>query len=317
MRRGACGGIAAWDTASHSGLENEVFGRSAVNQVGLCDWFAAAIAELPEPMHRELLTWFTVMTEGSKTPPRSKSPSETTVRLYTRWFMPALRQRSAEGHVSLREISTEATRAVLPESGNPRSTIGQGLRCVFRALKAHRIIFINPLKDIATGPTNAVSRYRCRRPSFAMDSTRRIRQRRRCRVGRLSRPALGRLTRHPTDHHRVRATPPARAGYPTHSTGPGTHPRLVGRTRPTVARHGQPLSVHQQTNSHTHRTRWGGMDHAATRATAQAIREDRILDELHATGGDVQRICDLFGLSITGANRYVSTLERSDFTIWT
>ncbi|MFJ3304999.1 hypothetical protein ACIPSA_18110 [Streptomyces sp. NPDC086549] len=36
----------------------------------------------------------------------------------------------------------------------------------------------------------------------------------------------------------------------------------------------------------------------------QELREDRILQEIHATGGDVRRICDLFGLSITAALRY-------------
>ncbi|MFC9854508.1 hypothetical protein [Streptomyces prasinus] len=45
---------------------------------------------------------------------------------------------------------------------------------------------------------------------------------------------------------------------------------------------------------------------------AQALREDRILQEIHATGGDVRRICDLFGLSITTALRYANTLGHSE-----
>lgn len=47
----------------------------------------------------------------------------------------------------------------------------------------------------------------------------------------------------------------------------------------------------------------------------QALREDRILHEIHATGGDVRRICDLFGLSIEGATRYLKTVEHPDLTI--
>ncbi|MDP9092936.1 MAG: hypothetical protein M3N95_08355 [Actinomycetota bacterium] len=39
----------------------------------------------------------------------------------------------------------------------------------------------------------------------------------------------------------------------------------------------------------------------------QALREDRILKEIHATGGDVRRICDLFGLTIDAALRYAPT----------
>lgn len=37
---------------------------------------------------------------------------------------------------------------------------------------------------------------------------------------------------------------------------------------------------------------------------AQLIREDRILDEALASGGDLRRICDLFGIGIDAAARY-------------
>ena len=44
----------------------------------------------------------------------------------------------------------------------------------------------------------------------------------------------------------------------------------------------------------------------------RALREDRILHEIHATGGDVRRLCDLFGLSVEGATRYLATIEHPD-----
>ncbi|WP_231941162.1 hypothetical protein [Arthrobacter sp. U41] len=47
----------------------------------------------------------------------------------------------------------------------------------------------------------------------------------------------------------------------------------------------------------------------------QALREDRILHEIHATGGDIRRICDLFGLSVEGATRYLNTVEHPDLTM--
>lgn len=47
----------------------------------------------------------------------------------------------------------------------------------------------------------------------------------------------------------------------------------------------------------------------------QALREDRILHEIHATGGDIRRICDLFGLSVEGATRYLNTVEHPDLTL--
>lgn len=44
--------------------------------------------------------------------------------------------------------------------------------------------------------------------------------------------------------------------------------------------------------------------------TVQQAREDRILHELHASGGDLRRICDMFGLSIAGASRYAAVLAH-------
>jgi hypothetical protein len=44
--------------------------------------------------------------------------------------------------------------------------------------------------------------------------------------------------------------------------------------------------------------------------SATALREDRILDEARASGGDVRRICDLFGLSIQAACRHTATLDH-------
>jgi hypothetical protein len=32
--------------------------------------------------------------------------------------------------------------------------------------------------------------------------------------------------------------------------------------------------------------------------------------QIHATGGDIRRICDLFGLSVEGATRYLKTIEH-------
>jgi hypothetical protein len=43
-----------------------------------------------------------------------------------------------------------------------------------------------------------------------------------------------------------------------------------------------------------------------------AIREDRILDEAHATGGDVRRLADLFGLSMQVGTRYIGAVSHRD-----
>ena len=44
----------------------------------------------------------------------------------------------------------------------------------------------------------------------------------------------------------------------------------------------------------------------------QTLREDRILLEVHATGRDIRRLCDLFGLSVAGAERYTAVLDPPD-----
>jgi hypothetical protein len=45
---------------------------------------------------------------------------------------------------------------------------------------------------------------------------------------------------------------------------------------------------------------------------AHKFREDRILDEVHATGGDVRRVSAMFGLTITPLQRYLDTLNHPD-----
>lgn len=45
---------------------------------------------------------------------------------------------------------------------------------------------------------------------------------------------------------------------------------------------------------------------------AQHLREDRILDEAHASDGDIRRICDLFGLTVGAAQRYIDALQHPD-----
>jgi hypothetical protein len=114
-------------------------------------WFQTAVAELPEQMRHELERWHTIMLKGSSTPPRSKPRSETTTRLYLRWSLPALHSWADSGQTSLREITPEDVSDVLPPSGNPRAAMGQGLRCLFRVLKGHRVMFFNPIGPIRTG----------------------------------------------------------------------------------------------------------------------------------------------------------------------
>lgn len=48
--------------------------------------------------------------------------------------------------------------------------------------------------------------------------------------------------------------------------------------------------------------------------TGSMIREDRILNEAHATDGDVRRLVDLFGLSVHASTRYTATVDHPGLT---
>lgn len=277
------------------------------------DWFDATVADLPEPMRTEVRRWCTVMREGSSAPPRSRPRSETTVRLYTRWFMPALRYWSAAGHESLREITRDDVIDVLPESGNPRSMMGQGLKSLFRTLKAHRVVFLNPTRALKTGaherrhplPLPAtVIRDGLNSPDLVGAAAVALTAFYALRSGDLRRIRLtdihsGRLH---LDNRVIPLAEPVRARIQAwlaerNRRWPNTaNPYLFINKR--TALRAEPVGVEWIT------WRLG--------RTAQVFREDRILDELHATGGDVRRVCDLFGLSIAGATRFTSALEHPE-----
>lgn len=50
----------------------------------------------------------------------------------------------------------------------------------------------------------------------------------------------------------------------------------------------------------------------ATGIPIHVLREDRILHEARVTGGDVRRMCDLFGPTVEGALRYLPGTEFDD-----
>jgi integrase len=274
-------------------------------------WFGAQITGLPDPMTAELGTWFHVMLHGSPTPPRRPPRAETTIRVQLRWAMPALRSWTAAGHQSLREISREDVLAALPPSGNPRSTLGQGLRSIFTILKGKKVIFTNPIARVPTG------RHETRYPlparvavlREALDSSSPARA---VLAGLLAFHGLrtGELRGlQLTDTHDGRL-------HLDNRTIP-----LAGPVRVRVAayldyRNAQwpntanpHLLIHYRTANTTEPVgyRWIGL---TLGMPARVIREDRILHEIHATGGDVRRVCDLFGMTVAGAMRYAATLEH-------
>ncbi|WP_248761474.1 hypothetical protein [Pseudarthrobacter sp. SSS035] len=276
-------------------------------------WFSTAIAALPEQMSHELGRWYVVMTRGSMTPPRSKPRSEQTIRLYLRWSLPALNAWAAAGHTTLREITTDDVREVLPGSGNPRATMGQGLRCLFRVLKAHRVIFFNPIGSIRTGT------HETRQPMPLPASALR-------EAINSTDPARAAVTAIVAFHGLRSGQVRKLQLTDIHDGRLHVDQRVIPLAQPVRDRLAAWLAYREKrwpktTNPHLFISRRTALDNSpvgiawvntSMGMTVQEVREDRILNELHTNGGDIRRLCDMFGLSIPGAARYSAVLTHPD-----
>lgn len=276
-------------------------------------WFSTAVAGLPEQMRHELGRWYVVMTRGSVTPPRSKPRSEQTIRLYLRWSLPAMKSWAAAGHTTLREITTDDVIEVLPGSGNPRATMGQGLRCLFRVLKAHRVIFFNPIGSIRTGT------HETRQPMPLPESALR-------EAINSTDPASAAVTAIVAFHGLRSGQVRKLQLTDIHDGRLHVDQRVIPLAQPVRDRLGAWLAYREKrwpktTNPHLFISRRTALDNSPVGVawvntsmgmTVQEVREDRILHELHANGGDIRRLCDMFGLSIPGAARYSTVLTHPD-----
>jgi hypothetical protein len=296
---------ATCEVLAHAGMLDD----DRVPSIGT--WFDRAVRRLPEPMASELRTWFETLRDGSTAPPRFKPRNPRTIRLRLRWALPILHAWAASGHASLREITREQVIMALPPSGTPRATAGAGLRSVFSILKAKKVIFTNPTTGIRTGSPET------RQPLPA---------------------AVSQLRDALTSDDPLRGAAAALLAFC------GLEPRQLPRLLLTDIRDGRlhlpgrtvpladpvlerlaawlderqrlwPLTANPHLFiNHQNATRTGiaKADWITQRLgiSAQAIREDRILHEAHATGGDVRRLIDLFGLSVEGAQRYTATVDH-------
>ncbi|MEU7753717.1 hypothetical protein [Micromonospora sp. NPDC049171] len=278
-------------------------------------WFTQQIDGLPETMITELTLWYEIMKNGSPTPPRRRPRSETTIKLHLRWALPMLRVWAAAGHNSLREITREHVLDALPPSGNARSTAGQGLKSICRLLKARKVLFTDPTTRVKIGYHEAKQplpvNVELLRAALMPDDPARaalvaLVAFHGLRAGQLQRLQLtdvrdGRL--HVEGRVIILAEP--------------VRERL--RAYLDIRQHRWPdtANAHLFLTKHTGRRteecskRWIWLTIGPDLSIA-AIREDRILDEALATGGDVRRLADLFGLSIQAGTRYTSVLSHPD-----
>jgi hypothetical protein len=261
-------------------------------------------------MRRELAIWLEVIRNGSTAPPRSRPRADDTIRAQLAFALPALRSWAATRD-SLREITRADVLAVLPPSGRPRATTVQGLRSIFRILRARKLVFANPTFRIRV-PAQAMTvppavdpaalREALDSPSPARAVITALLAYHAIAVRQLARLQLtdirgGRLH---LDDRVILLAEPVRdrvAAYLAYraATWPATvstylliHARSWKTTRPvTSAWISRQLAV-----------------------PAEHIRLDRIYQEVEATGGDIRALCDLFGMSIANAARWATAIGR-------
>ncbi len=277
-------------------------------------WFARTVADLPTQMVIELGIWFEVLRDGSATPPRSRSRADVTIRTRLGWARPALRAWAEAGYQSLRQVTRADVIATLPPSGTPRATVGAGLRSIFRVLRSRKVVFINPIARVATGSPEGrlplpvdvdVLRNGLKSLDLTQAALVALVALHGLRAGELRRLQLidvrdGRL--HVGERHIVLAAV-ARSRLSAYLDYRNSRwPRTANPY----------LFIHYRTATQAVPVgpRWFGL---RVGMPVRVLRNDRILDEAHASAGDARRLCDLFGVSVNTALRYTNTVDHPDF----
>jgi hypothetical protein len=276
-------------------------------------WFTEKTCDLPAGMVSDLRAWFDVMRHGHPSPPRSTPRAARTIQSKLRWALPALQAWANTGHHQLREITREDVLAVLPTSGTPRHTTLQGLRSIFRLLKAHKRVFANPTTRIPLGrlPSRVplpASLDRIRQALTSNDPT---------QAAIAALVAFHALTAKQlrdlqlTDTHDGRLHIGERSIPLAQPVRDRLRAYLDCRATRWPATANPHLFIHYRSANHRGPVQIEWLTHRLGMST-QALREDRIVHEILATGGDIRRLCDLFGLSIGGAERYAAVLDSSE-----
>jgi integrase len=278
-------------------------------------WFETQLNGLPPLIADELRVWFDVLHNGSTVPPRSRPRADVTIRSRTNWAMPTIRSWAEAGHQSLREITGADIVAALPGSGSPRATLGVALRSIFKVLKGRKVIFVNPTARISTGEAESRQplpvelgplRDALDSPSSATaaltaliafhglraDELRRL-QLTDVRDGRVHLPGRVVLLAEPAQQRVSRYLDDRNQRWPN-----SANPHLF-------------INYRSALNTEGVGVRWL---HLTLGRSPRSLREDRILDEAIATGGDIRRLTDLFGLSVKAATRYAAGIGHPDLT---
>jgi integrase len=220
-----------------------------------------------------------------------------------------LRVWVSEGHESLAEITKADVLRVLPGAGAKRVLVEAGLRSLFGILKERKLIFSNPMRGLPV--TNAEANI-----PLPLD-TEAVRD-----ALNSSDPATA-LAISLVAFHALRSTQVRELKLVDIVDGRLTiGDRVIPLAGPVRTRLAAWLDHRQRTWPATINPYLFVSRRSAPRLTPvsrpfpwrgqhfklQTLREDRILEEVRATGGDVRQVCALFGISVEGAMRYVAAL---------
>ncbi|PUB20882.1 site-specific recombinase XerD [Promicromonospora sp. AC04] len=271
-------------------------------------YFASKTASLPEPMRTELETWLLVLLDGSKRAPRQRQRDPATARVRILAITPIVTAWAQAGVTTLAEITSQDVYDALPTVPTKRVPALTGLRSLFTVLRGRRLIFTDPTRGVKTEPAprniplpldTAAIRNALASPDPATALA-------------VALIAFHALTAHQARHLLVTDIVDGRLS-------------LDGRSLPLAApvrvRLTAWLDYRERRWPHTINPHLFLTQFTAGRLTApshvfpwkkttlrpQALREDRILAEAHANGGDMRALCDLFGISIETALRYTAT----------
>ncbi len=279
-------------------------------------WFASKVTELPTQMRAELQVWFDVMFHGHKaSAPRSRARTQSTIRYKLNIVLPTLHTWAGAGHESLREITRRHVLDAIAtaDEGRPRYLIGSALRSIFYTLKGHKVVFRDPTLHIKLGAPHT------RTPEPADFDTIReaLNSADPTRAALAALLAFHALTPGQLRNLKITDIRDRRL----HLDGrviPLAEPVLIRlaayldyrmTTWPNTAN--PHLFVHMRTALELKPV--GGRWLALQLGTAaRGIRTDRILNEVIATGGDIKRICVLFGLTPSGAILYTAVLNHPE-----
>ncbi|MGQ4435348.1 MULTISPECIES: hypothetical protein [unclassified Streptomyces] len=275
-------------------------------------YFVKKTTGLPHEMAGQLQLWFDVMLKGSATVPRRRPRHEQTIHLHIQGMAAIWRRWAEQGHTSLAEISRQEVVEALPTEGANRLFADQGLRSVFAVLKSRKKVFTNLTRGVPVARSNTTV-------PIPLDTTK-IRD-------ALNSPeptvalAVALVAFHGLTGPQLAAIQLTDISDGKLTLGEKTIPlakpvltRLTAyldhRARSWPSTLNPHLIVNRKTAPRTTPTSnlyaWRNLG-----VTPSSLRDDRILQEIFATGGDVRRICDFFGIGIDAATRYTLVLTQA------